>query len=85
MNQNLTDKDIMEGILNTTKGACDLYLHGTIESSTSNVNQAFDGVLNETLKMQNDIYTKMSSKGWYPSQQAEQQQIQQVKTKYANM
>ena len=33
--------------------------------------------------MQNEIYNIMSQKGWYPTQSAEQQQIDQVKQKYA--
>jgi len=79
----MNDQMIMENILLTTKGACDLYMHGTIESATQNVQQAFDTALSDSLCMQGDIYQKMASKGWYPSQQADQQQIQQVKQKYA--
>lgn len=30
----MDDKNLMEDVLLTVKGACDLYLHGTIESST---------------------------------------------------
>ena len=29
----MDDKMIMENLLNTTKGVCDLYMHGAIESS----------------------------------------------------
>ena len=79
----MNDQMIMENILLTTKGACDLYMHGTIESATQNVQQAFDTALSDSLCMQGDIYQKMASKGWYPSQQADQQQIDQVKQKYA--
>ncbi len=79
----MNDQMIMENILLTTKGACDLYMHGTIESATQNVQQAFDAALSDSLCMQGDIYQKMASKGWYPSQQADQQQIQQVKQKYS--
>ena len=79
----MNDQMIMENILLTTKGACDLYMHGTIESATQNVQQAFDAALSDSLCMQGDIYQKMASKGWYPSQQADQQQIDQVKQKYA--
>ena len=43
----MNDKDIMEGILLTTKGVCDLYLHGSIESATPNVHQAFNTALND--------------------------------------
>ncbi len=80
----MDDKCIMENILLTTKGVCDLYLHGTIESSTMNVHSAFDCALKDSLAMQDDIYKKMAAKGWYPAEQAEQQKLQQVKQKFAN-
>ncbi len=79
----MNDQAIMENLLLTTKGVCDLYMHGTIESSTQNVHQAFDSALNDSLAMQEDIYQKMSSKGWYPAQQADAQQIAQIRQKYA--
>ena len=78
----MNDQMIMENILLTTKGVCDLYMHGAIESSNLNVKQTFDGALNDSLCMQGDVYQKMASKGWYPSQQADQQQIDQVRQKY---
>lgn len=45
----MDDQLIMEDILTTVKGAADLYLHGTIESATVNIHQAFDQKLNDTL------------------------------------
>ncbi|MBE6759724.1 MAG: spore coat protein [Ruminococcaceae bacterium] len=80
----MEDRTIMESILHTTKGVCDLYLHGTIESSTQNVNSAFTTALNDSLTMQNDIYQQMSSKGWYTADQAQEQQIAQVRQKFSN-
>ena len=79
----MNDKMIMENILLTTKGACDLYMHGAIESATKNVKQSFDDALNDSLCMQGDVYQKMASKGWYPAQQAQQSEIDQVRQKYA--
>lgn len=79
----MNDQMIMENILLTTKGVCDLYMHGTIESATQNVQQAFDSALSDSLCMQGDIYQQMADKGWYPMQQAGQQQIDQVRQKYA--
>ncbi len=79
----MNDKCIMENLLNVTKGACDLYMHGSIESSTANVHQAFTSALNETLCMQDSIYKQMSEKGWYQAQQAPQQQLDQVKQKFS--
>lgn len=81
----MDDRCLMENLLLTTKGVCDLYLHGTIESGTADVHQAFDQALNESLCMQDQIYKKMSAKGWYASEQAEQQKIMKVKNQFAGM
>lgn len=80
----MNDKEIMEGLLMSAKGVCDLYMHGTIESGTENVRKAFNTALDDSLCMQNAIYKQMSDKGWYTAQQAEAQQINQVKQKYSN-
>ena len=79
----MNDQTIMESLLLTEKGVCDLYMHGAIESATQNVHQTFDSALNDSLCMQSEIYGKMAAKGWYPAQQADQQQIDQVKQKFA--
>ncbi|MBR2942056.1 MAG: spore coat protein [Clostridia bacterium] len=79
----MNDQSIMENLLLTTKGACDLYMHGAIESSTSNVHRAFDAALSDNLCMQEDIYQKMTEKGWYQTASAPQEQIDQVRQKYA--
>ena len=80
----MNDKEIMEGLLLSAKGVCDLYMHGSIESGTESVRSAFTTALDDSLCMQNAIYKQMSDKGWYTAQQAEQQQINQLKQKYAN-
>lgn len=80
----MQDQVIMDNILTSVKNACDIFMHGTIESSTPNVNSAFKQALNDCLCMQNEIYSKMEQRGWYPSAQAQQQQIQQTKQKYSN-
>ena len=79
----MDDKCIMENLLLTTKGVCDLYMHGTIESPTANVRQAFSLALNDTLAMQDSIYQQMTAKGWYQNQQAPQQQLNQIRQKFS--
>ncbi len=79
----MDDKCIMENLLLVTKGACDLYLHGSIESPTANVHQTFTSALDSTLTMQDAIYKQMSAKGWYQVETAPQQQIGKVRAKYA--
>ncbi len=79
----MEDKVIMDNILSATKGVCDLFMHGAIESSTANVHSTFKTSLDDCLEMQNEIYTKMSAKGWYPTQQAEQQKVDAAKQKFS--
>lgn len=58
----MNERDLMEDVLLVLKGAADLYLHGTIESSTLNVHTTFEKVLNDTLCMQNEVYAAMAQK-----------------------
>lgn len=79
----MDDKNLMQNILLLEKGVCDLYMHGSIESSTQNVHQAFKTALNDSLNIQDTIYSKMSAKGWYQTEQAEQTKIDNLKQKFS--
>ena len=79
----MEDKDLMENELLVIKGVCDLYLHGTIESSTAEVHTAFQHALEETLNIQNKIYNLMAEKGWYKTDVAEQTKIDSAKQKFS--
>ena len=78
----MDDKTIMDTILSNVKDCCDLMMHGSIESSTPNVHTTFQNGLNDSLTMQNQIYSKLSQKGWYPEQQVEQQKIDAARQKF---
>jgi len=80
----MEDRDLMEKELLVIKGVCDLYLHGTIESSTAEVHCAFKEALNESLDIQNKIYNLMAEKGWYKTDIAEQQKIDSAKQKFSS-
>ena len=79
----MNDQNLMEDLLQLEKGACDLFMHGAIESSTPQVHAAFKSAFEETLAMQNEVYNKMANKGWYPAAVAEQKQIDAVKQKFS--
>ena len=79
----MNDRSFMETMLLLEKGACDLFLHGTIESATSSVHQAFSTALNDSLAMQDALYDQMADKGWYPTETAEQKQINKVVKQFA--
>ena len=79
----MDDKIMMSTVLGNDKGMCDLMMHGTIESATPDVHQAFNSALSDSLCMQDQVYQTMSSKGWYQTQSAQQQQLDAVKQKFA--
>lgn len=78
----MEDRDLIENELLVIKGVCDLYLHGTIESSTAEVHMTFKDALNESLNIQNKIYNLMKEKGWYKTDTAEQTKIDTVKQNF---
>ena len=82
MNANTNDRNVMENLLLLEKGACDLYMHGAIESSDAQVFSSFSSALNQSLQLQNQIYTKMKEKGWYAPEMAQQDKVQQLKQKF---
>ena len=80
----MEDKELMEKELLIVKGVCDLYLHGTIESTTADVPTTFKEALNETLDIQNKIYNLMAEKGWYKTENVEQTKIDSTKQKFTS-
>ena len=79
----MDDRNLMENMLMLEKGACDLFMHGSIEASNQDVHQTFTGSLNSALDMQQQIYAKMQAKGWYPDEQVQQSKINEVKMKFS--
>ncbi|MBE6546157.1 MAG: spore coat protein [Ruminococcaceae bacterium] len=79
----MDDRALMENMLLLEKGVCDLYMHGTLESSTETVHGVFRAALTESLCMQDTLYGKMAAKGWYPAEQVEGSKINTVKQKFS--
>ena len=78
----MNDKLLMDDVLTSIKAQCDLYLHATIESATPDVHEAFNNALFEFLRIQNEVYSKMSVRNWYPSEQVPINKVQQVEQKF---
>ena len=79
----MDDRQMMENLLMLEKGACDLMMHGAVESASPDVHHAFSCSLNTSLQMQEQIYDKMQQKGWYPYEQAQTQKIDAVRQKFS--
>lgn len=80
----MEDKELMENHLSLVKGICDLYLHGSIESTTQEVHAQFQNALEEELNIQNKLYNLMKEKGWYQTDEADLNKITMAKSKYEN-
>ncbi len=80
----MEDRELMEKELLIEKGVCDLYMHGAIESTTKEVHCAFKEALNTSLDIQNKLYNLMKEKGWYQTECADAQKLNQAKQKFQN-
>ena len=72
----MNDQLLMENILLLLKSNMEVYVHGTLEASNKMVHEALHYGLEETLKLQHNLYQKMTECGWY--------QISNVSTKTIN-
>ena len=79
----MDNKTMLEGILWDLKALGDLFLHGSIESGTVKVHQAFKDSLNEVLNLQNELYLFMSENGMYTVSNVTEKKKKKVKNKYA--
>lgn len=80
----MNDKLIMESILLLLKGTCEVYVHGTQEASNKQVHDILKEGLDEMLKMQFDVYNKMTENGWYTIQNIDAKTIKQTLKKLQN-
>ena len=77
-----SDKDILQDALASQKFVTGNYNTFTTECITPEVRGVFMSILKEEHDMQNEVFTEMQRRGWYQVQPAEQQKLQQVKTKF---
>ena len=80
----MNDKILTEDLLASVKAYCGVLMHGTIEAATPQVREHFNNCLFETLKIQNELYEKMSKRGWYQAEMADSNKIMQTESKFAN-
>lgn len=59
------DKLIMENYLLVLKSTMEVYVHGTLESSNSDIRSLLKKGLDETAKSQANTYDTMTEFGWY--------------------
>ena len=68
----MNDKIIMENMLLLLKSTVEVYVHGSLESNALKSN------LDEIIKMQDELYKKMTECGWYIVTNIDSKQIQKT-------
>ena len=61
----MNDQLIMENYLLILKSTMEVYVHGTLESSNSDVREMLKQGLEDTIKHQAKCYDEMTKYGWY--------------------
>lgn len=81
--QGFDDREIMNDALISQKFLTDDYNIFAGECSTPAVYNDFMTILAEEHQIQNEVFQEMTKRGWYQTQPAEQQKINEAKTKFA--
>ena len=74
----MNDQLLFETMLLVLKSNMEVYVHGTLESSNKTVREAIKYGLETTLKLQEELYNKMTECGWYQIQNIDTKTIKQT-------
>lgn len=77
------DKEMLTDLLSSQKFVTDGYNSFANECATPNIKTDFVNILREEHQIQNDVFTEMQKRGWYPTEAADQNKINQAKQKYS--
>lgn len=84
-NQSFNDQAILDDALISQKFLTDDYNEFACECANVQLRNEFMNILNEEHQIQAEIYDEMTKRGWYKTEPAEQQKINQAKTKFTAM
>lgn len=82
---NLTDKEIMASVLNEHKLAASSLTNLILESACPMLRSDAESILTKTFDGQKQVFDIMTQKGWYPVQNANQQEISMAQQKIKNI
>ncbi|SHJ07850.1 spore coat protein [Lutispora thermophila] len=84
-NPQLTDQDIMNDLLAMEKQIASAYNTGITEASCQNLRKTLTDNLLDTQQLQYTIFDTMKRKGWYQTKDAQDQDVNNAKSKYTNI
>ena len=71
----------MENYLLVLKSTVEVFVHGTLESSNSDIRMTLKGGLDDIMTSQANTYDLMTKYGWYPVSNVDTNTINQTLTK----
>ncbi len=74
----MNDQLLMDNMLLLLKSTVEVYVHGSLESSTKSVHNVLKNGLDEIIKMQDELYKKMTECGWYVIENVDAKTIKQT-------
>lgn len=80
-NAKMGDKECMQDALTSQKFITGEYNTYVNEAATPEVKNTLLNILAEEHRMQGEVFTEMSNRGWYKTEPAEEQKLQQEKMK----
>lgn len=84
INATFGDKEILQDLLSSQKEITGIYNTAAGECAAVGLQNDMLTILGEEHKIQHEIFTEMSKRGWYPTEPAEQQKINQAREKFQN-
>jgi len=85
MNTSMPEKDLMQDLLATEKQVITAYSTGITESSCENLRNTLMDNYKNNQSIQYKIFDAMKQKGWYPTKDAPDNEVQQLKNDATQM
>ncbi len=81
----MTEQEMMTDLLSTEKFLTGVYNTYCCEAATPAVKSCLMSLLQDTHRMQEALFAEMTAHGWYKTEQAEDQKLNQEKQKFNKM
>jgi len=85
MPNTLTEEEILTDLLTIEKHCTSTINTFITESTCANLRQNLKDILTEEHSIHENLYNVMSQKGWYPTADAQAQEVQKAKDKYNSL
>ncbi|MBS4021958.1 MAG: spore coat protein [Dethiobacter sp.] len=80
--QKLTDQDIAQCLLKDQKFMCDMINGSILEAQSENLRRDWTTCLQNSYRIQKQVFDAMNQKGWYQPAKANQQQLTQAQSQF---